>query len=319
MPNSDHKTLTLMIAGKRELAEDIAALELRDPTGVVVPPFTPGAHITVTTPCGLQRDYSICNADQDEDYYEIAVQRERDGRGSSSLIDATSVGDLLEVTWPKNDFPLVPATGGYVFIAGGIGVTPILSMIRSLERSRGATFELYYCTRSAEQSAFLDEIRTLEARGRATIHHDGGDPERRFDFWPIVETCRGRHLYCCGPRPLMREVQDMTGHWPASHVHFEAFTKARNEVAKEHEFTVRLARSNETVAIPAGASILETLRAHGLTLRSSCESGTCGTCRTSLLEGVADHRDFVLHEDERTTHVMICVSRAKSDELVLDL
>jgi len=319
MPNTNDKTLTLTIAGKRELAVDITAFELRDPAGVVLPHFTPGAHISVTTPCGLQRDYSICNADQDDDYYEIAVQREAGGRGSSSLIDATKVGDSIEASWPKNDFPLVPAPNGYVFIAGGIGVSPILSMIRSLEHSRGATFELYYCTRSPEQTAFLDEIAALAARGRATIHHDGGDPERRFDFWPIAETCRDRHLYCCGPRPLLREIQDMTGHWPASHVHFEAFTKARKEVANEREFTVRLARSNETVIIPPGASILETLRAHGLTLRSSCESGTCGTCRTSLLEGIADHRDFVLHDDDRATHIMICVSRAKSGELVLDL
>lgn len=319
MSNTADKLLTLVIARKQEIADGITALELRDPAGTALPHFTPGAHITTTTPCGLQRDYSIANADEDDDYYEIAVQRERDGRGSSSLIDETHEGDTLEVSWPKNDFPMVPSSDGYVFIAGGIGLTPILSMIRSLERSRGASFELYYCTRSPEQTAYLDEINALATRGRATIHHDGGDPERMFDFWPVVEQCKGRHLYCCGPRPLMREIQDMTGHWPSANVHFEAFTKAEKRVSTERAFNVRLARSDRVVEIPSDASILETLRAHGLELRSSCESGTCGTCRTTLLAGEPDHRDFVLHDDERTANVMICVSRSKSDELVLDL
>jgi len=311
--------MTLVVSSKAEIAQDIVALELVDPTGAALPHFTPGAHIAVKTPAGIERDYSLCNADQDESLYQIAVQRETGGRGSSSLIDDVKIGDSLEVGWPRNDFPLVAADNGYVFIAGGIGITPILSMVRSLIRGSGQQFALHYCTRSPAQTAFLDELSTPPLSNRVTIHHDRGEPELRYDFWPVVESPKGRQLYCCGPRPLMREIQDMTGHWPSSSVHFEAFTKADAGVSDERAFRVRLARSNRVIEIPAAVSILETLRAAGLELRSSCESGTCGTCRTGLVAGEPEHRDFVLHDAERRDNIMICVSRSKSDELVLDL
>ena len=138
MPSSTDIALTLQIARKQEIATDIVAFELVHPDREVLPHFTPGAHIGVRTPCGIERDFSLCNADEDDTYYEIAVQRESGGRGSASLIDEAAVGGTLEVTLPRNDFPLLPSAAGYVFIAGGIGITPILSMVRSLTRSSGA-------------------------------------------------------------------------------------------------------------------------------------------------------------------------------------
>ena len=144
-----------------------------------------------------------------------------------------------------------------------------------------------------------------------SIHHDGGDLAKALDLWPVVEKPQG-HLYCCGPRGLMQSVRDMTGHWSPSAVHFEAFTEAGEPKPDDRPFTVRLAKSGGSVAVPVGKTILEALRDHGLDVPSSCESGTCGTCRTRLISGDVDHRDLVLADDEHAGNIMVCVSRARS-------
>ena len=156
-----------------------------------------------------------------------------------------------------------------------------------------------------------------ESRGQVVIHHDGGDLARALDMWPIWEQPRG-HVYCCGPRGLMEAVRDMTGHWSPSAVHFEAFTEPQRHAPDDRPFRVRLARSGAVIDVPAGTTILEAIRAAGYQAASSCESGSCGTCRTRLIAGDADHRDLVLADSERGGNIMICVSRAHSDELVLD-
>lgn len=320
MPTPTEAELTLRIASKAVIATDVVDYELVDPDGAELPAFTPGAHIAVKTPSGLQRKYSLCNAPSRQGHYEIAVKREpRRQSSTTSLIDGTQVGDTVDVSLPRNNFELKPSQVGYVLIAGGIGITPLLSMVRHLRGSGDKRFKLYYCTRSVGHAAFRDELSAPELSGKVVLHHDGGEPERRFDFWPVLESPNGRQLYCCGPQTLMREVQDMTGHWPSTAVHFESFTDTAERRPHDRPFRVRLARSGEVVEIPVGATILETLRGRGYDLRSSCESGTCGTCITRYLAGKPDHRDFVLHEDGRATSIMICVSRARSDELVLDL
>ncbi|HWD36253.1 MAG TPA: 2Fe-2S iron-sulfur cluster-binding protein, partial [Casimicrobiaceae bacterium] len=151
------------------------------------------------------------------------------------------------------------------------------------------------------------------------MHHDGGDPDRAFDLWPIFERPQPVHVYACGPRPMLQAIRDMSGHWPLSAIHIESFADAATlAVADDRAFRVRLARSGATVDVGAHQSILDALRAHGLYVPSSCESGTCGTCRTRLLAGEADHRDLVLTEDEQADHIMVCVSRAHSPEIVID-
>jgi phthalate 4,5-dioxygenase reductase subunit len=220
------------------------------------------------------------------------------------------------VSAPVNNFALAKSPAGYLFIAGGIGVTPIIAMMRQLTAS-GGRFKLYYCTRSPAATAFRDELSAPELRGKVKIHHDGGDLAKALDLWPVVEKPQG-HLYCCGPRGLMQAVRDMTGHWSPSAVHFEAFTEAAEAKPDDKPFTVRLARSGGSIAVPVGKTILEALRDHGLDVPSSCESGTCGTCRTRLISGEADHRDLALADDERATNIMVCVSRARSGELVID-
>jgi phthalate 4,5-dioxygenase reductase subunit len=188
-------------------------------------------------------------------------------------------------------------------------------MIRHLQAVGGPPFRLYYCTRNPEATAFREELSAL--RGRVTIHHDDGEPARALDLWPVLERPKG-HVYCCGPRGLMDAVRNMSGHWSSSSVHFESFVDRPAPRADDKPFSVRLARSSAVVEVPVGTTILEALRAQGHEAPSSCESGSCGTCRTRLLGGEADHRDLVLTPDEQATNIMLCVSRAKSDQIEID-
>lgn len=313
----------LRVAAAERIAEEIFRFDLVDPEGAELPPFTAGAHVRVRVPNGLVRRYSLCSDPAEGARYSIAVKRDGGGQGGSvSLCDDVKVGDLLPVAAPRNDFPLVGSPVGRVFIAGGIGITPIMSMIHQLQAEGRPTWKLYYLTRSAAQTAFLDELRAPALKGKVAIHHDGGDPGQALDLWPILEQAKGRHLHCCGPRGLMQAVKDMTGHWPVSAVHFEDFGSGGGQKRPDDApFALRLARSGARINVPAGASILEALRGAGIDVAHSCESGTCGSCRTGLLGGAVDHRDLVLMDHEKGSQIMICVSRAAAgtDELVLDL
>jgi phthalate 4,5-dioxygenase reductase subunit len=311
-------SLALRIAAKRPLATGIVGFKLMAPDGSALPAFASGAHIAVRAPNGAVRKYSLCNDPADRSRYVIAVKREAGGRGGSlSLSDDTRAGDDLQVSHPRNEFALAENAAGHIFIAGGIGITPIVSMVRHL-RTAGGRFKLYYCTRSADAAAFRDELSGPEFRGQVIIHHDDGNPDRAFDLWPVLERPGGWHVYCCGPHGMMDAVRDMTGHWPSSAVHFESFTEAARSAPDDRPFRVRLARSGAVVDVPVGSTILEALRTAGHDVPSSCESGTCGTCKTRLLAGVPDHRDFVLDQAGRADHVIVCVSRALSEELLID-
>jgi phthalate 4,5-dioxygenase reductase component len=311
-------SLPLRVTRAAAETPDIRLFGLSAADGAELPEFSPGAHISVRAPNGMIRKYSLCNDPAKRERYVIAVLREPGGRGGSlSMVDHVKEGDDILATPPRNDFPLVPSPAGYTFIAGGIGITPILSMMRHLKSSAGPKFKLYYCTRSKEKTAFYQQLSGPEFRGQVVMHHDGGDLDKALDLWPALENPRG-HVYCCGPRGLMDSVRDMTGHWNASAVHFEAFSDAEAHKPNDRPFRVKLAHSGAAVEVPAEKTILETIRAAGHEAPSSCESGTCGTCKTRLLAGEADHRDLVLTDSERNDHIMICVSRAKSDELTID-
>ncbi|HYZ62269.1 MAG TPA: PDR/VanB family oxidoreductase [Acetobacteraceae bacterium] len=320
MSQDETELITVRVARTEPEADGIQLFELRDPAGRDLPPFTPGAHLSVRVPNGSMRNYSIASDPADTDHYLIAVKREVEGRGGSiSLIEQTKPGDLLQVSQPRNLFELAANAPSYIFVAGGIGITPILSMIHHVRANGEKPFKLYYLTRSAAVTAFLPALADPALKGRVVIHHDQGDPDKTFDLWPVFENPTRAHIYCCGPRPLMDAVRDMTGHWPASQVHFEDFgSDLVRPRADDVPFTVRLAKSGATLEVPVGVTIMEVMRRHGLRVPSSCESGTCGTCRTRLLEGEPDHRDLVLTEAERRTEILVCVSRAKSPELTLD-
>ncbi len=304
------------VTSRRKLTEDINEFTLRPVDGAALQSFTPGAHVTLRTPSGAMRRYSLVNDGSAPDCYVIAVKREPESRGgSASMHDQADEGTELAVTAPENDFELVEAPR-YLLIAGGIGITPIQAMARHLTAA-GTPFELIYCTRSAEETAYLDDIAALP--GKITIHHDEGDEDNFFDFWDHFEKPTNAHVYCCGPAPLMEEIKALSGHWPEGRVHFEDFKPVEVVRADDRPFAVTLESSGQRVEVPADRTILEALRDAGVKTVSSCESGTCGTCKTRLVSGDVDHRDMVLMEEEKDSHIMICISRARSGDLVLDL
>ena len=320
-PDPEMRELTLKIRHKSEIADGVFLFELTAPDGSALPPFTPGSHITVIAPSGQKRRYSLCNDPAERDRYLIAVKQEATGRGGSlSFTKGVNEGDEVAVEPPANEFEMAKAEPKrLIFIAGGIGITPIRAMILHCLRHGKTNFMLYYFTRTPSAMAFRDEFGASAFDGKVVLHHDNGDPAQAYDLWPVLEEQRGAHLYCCGPRGLMDAVRDMTGHWPDSAVHFEDFVGASAPHADDQPFEVKLAKSGEIYEVAAHVSILDTLRKHGHVLASSCESGTCGTCRCRFTEGEPDHRDLVLSEAERNSEIMICVSRAISPALTLDI
>jgi len=300
-------TIPLRIARTEKVAADIHLFELRDPGDAELPGFTAGAHVMVKSPNGSLRKYSLCNDPAERERYVIAVKRDPAGRGGSvDLVDNTRVGDTVEVSAPHNAFDLAGKAASFILIAGGIGITPLLAMARHLNRA-GKPYRLYYLTRSPGATAFRAELQGEHFRGKVVIHCDGGDAAAAFDLWPILEKPTSAHVYCCGPRALLEAVRDMTGHWPQAAIHFESFIDAGAAARPEDKpFTLLLAKSGERIVVPPGVSILEAMRSRGHEAPSSCESGTCGTCRTRLIAGEADHRDLVL------------MSRAVSAEIAID-
>jgi phthalate 4,5-dioxygenase reductase subunit len=312
--------IPLKLVRTEPLALGIHLFELQDESGAALPEFSAGAHLSLKTPGGFLRKYSLCNDPAERNRYVIGVKRDAAGRGGSmDLVDNLKVGDTVEVTPPENAFPLSPGAKSFIFIAGGIGITPIMAMIRHLSSTGMSSFKLYYLTRDAASTAFSEELSAPDLKGKVKIHHDAGDASRAFDLWPVLEKPGPAHIYCCGPRPLMDSVRDMAGHWPRAQIHFESFADAeQTRMADNKPFRLRLARSNAVVEVASDQSIIQAMRARGFEAPTSCESGTCGTCRTALLEGEADHRDLVLMEEEQLSQIMICVSRARSAELVID-
>ena len=307
----------LTVAGKRKLTPDIWEFTLEPADGAALQPFEPGAHIGVETPSGAMRQYSLVNDGRAPDRYVIALKREPDSRGGSrSMVEETEVGGTLRADAPANSFPLAEAPG-YLLIAGGIGIAPIRAMADRLD-AEGRPFRLIYCTRSAAESAYLDEMRARFG-ARLTVHHDGGDPDAFYDFWDEFAEPADIRVYCCGPKALMEEIRAVSGHWPEGRVQFEDFRPVEAVRPDDSPFEVVLRRSGRTVAVPADLPILEALRGAGIAVPSSCESGVCGTCKTRLIAGEADHRDKVLMPEERADFIMLCVSRARSGALTLDL
>jgi phthalate 4,5-dioxygenase reductase subunit len=317
----DSREMALTVRKKSEIADGVFLFELRSPAGADLPAFKPGSHITVTAPSGQKRRYSLCNDPGERDHYLIAVKQETSGRGGSlSFTSDVKEGDQITAEPPANEFEMSASEPkSIVFIAGGIGITPIRAMILHCVRQGKTNFKLYYFTRTSSAMAFREEFNAPAFAGKVILHHDNGDPEQAYDLWPVLEEQRGAHLYCCGPRGLMDSVRDMTGHWPDSAVHFEDFVGASAPHADDKPFEVKLARSGKSYEVGIGVSILDTLRNNGHVLASSCESGTCGTCRTRFIEGEPDHRDLVLSDKEKKSEIMICVSRSKSPTLTLEL
>jgi ferredoxin-NADP reductase len=302
------------------LAEAINGYELVDPRGRDLPRFAAGAHIDLRF-ADLVRQYSLCNDPAERRRYCIAVLREDTSRGGSRhLHDTVRAGDLVEVSMPRNNFPLESEAERHLLIAGGIGIAPIMSMIAELQQRR-ADFQLHYCTRSAERTAFRDDLALIAADGRVHFHYDGGDPAQGLNIGAVLrDPPQGTHLYYCGPAGLMAAVAEATKGWPAGTVHCEYFTAPpAASILEDKPFRVRLAKRGVEYEIPIGQTITGVLRRHGITVPTSCELGYCGACVTRYLAGEPDHRDQVPREYGRGRFVLICCARSKTPVLDLDL
>lgn len=310
--------IRMQVAARRALTPHIVEFTLVPLHKGALPAFTPGAHVTIEAPSGAMRRYSLVNDGTAPSKYVIAVKREPASRGgSASMHDEAVEGYELNVKAPENDFPMADAPR-YLLIAGGIGVTPIYAMASHLKRE-GKDFNIIYLSRSAGEAAYLEDLTTAFG-DRVLVHHDEGDFDRIYDFWDHFAEPQKLSVYCCGPKPLMDEIRAISGHWPEGRVNFEDFKPVEVVRADDEPFEVELRKSGATLTVPANRSILEAIRDAGLNTVSSCESGTCGTCKTRLLEGEADHRDMVLMDEEKANNLMICVSRAcPGGRLVLDL
>jgi ferredoxin-NADP reductase len=304
----------LRVTATAPVADGILALTLADEHGRRLPAWTPGAHLDLFLGNGAVRQYSLCGDRADPFRYRVAVLREPAGRGGSAYVhDELRPGDLLGYGGPRNAFPLVPAPH-YRFVAGGIGITPILPMLAQAQ-ALGADWTLDYAGRGRRSMAFLGELTRYGDRVR--IH--AGDERARLDVTGVV--AGAGPVYCCGPAPLLAAVTAACADRPPGFLRTERFAAADGGPTRGAPFVVRLARSGRAVTVPADDSVLDALRRDGVPLLSSCRQGVCGTCEVGVLAGRVDHRDSLLDDDERRqgTCMFACVSRAYGDQLVLDL
>ncbi|MEW2401343.1 PDR/VanB family oxidoreductase [Streptomyces sp. NPDC046862] len=304
-----------LVVDRRESAADgVLALTLRHPLGEQLPAWEPGAHIDVLLGPDLERQYSLCGDPADRLTWRIGVLREPDGRGGSAYVhEELRDGDKVRVRGPRNNFALEPAPR-YRFVAGGIGITPILPMLAAAEAA-GAQWTLLYGGRTRDSIAFTGELAAYGDRVTVAPQDETG----LLDLGPVLDDVpEGTLVYCCGPGPLLDAVEERC---PGGVLRVERFQPKEQESGPDSEFEVVLERTGKTLTVPVGVSVLDTVRASGVEVLYSCTEGTCGTCETDVLEGTPDHRDSVLSDEEREAGetMLICVSRCRGQRLVLDL
>ncbi|MEV7398632.1 PDR/VanB family oxidoreductase [Aeromicrobium sp. NPDC092404] len=315
------ETLDLVVLRKDPVADGVVRLALGRPDEGELPPWEPGAHVDlhVGEAPTLIRQYSLCSSPSDRTRYEVAVLREAESRGGSSyVVDRLAVGDRVPVSAPRNHFALVPSPR-YVFVAGGIGITPIIPMIAAAEAA-GSDWTLLYGGRSRGSMAFADE---LAAAWGPRVSVRPQDEHGLLDLASVLAIpAPDTAVYCCGPGPLLDAVEAVCTPWPPGALHTERFApvEGASSDGEDTEFEVEFAQFGVTLTVPADRSIMEVADEAGIPITYSCEEGTCGSCEIAVLCGQVDHRDTVLSDAEREagTSMMICVSRARSSRLVLD-
>ena len=303
-------------------AEGIHSIELVTPHDTL-PPVEAGAHVDLHLPGGHLRSYSLCNAPGETHRWVVAVARDAASRGGSAwLHEYLRVGQVLDVSGPRNNFALDDSASHSVLIAGGIGVTPMYAMVQSLAAA-GRSWELHYGARSRRAAAFVPALGALAPRGRAVFHFDEEHAGRPLDLAAIVKGAPpGAHFYCCGPGPMIDAYQLATAHLPPEQVHLEYF-KAPAKAAEDSvpgRFEVMLSRSGRVLHVDEDRTILDTLLDAGVDVPFSCMEGICGSCEIGVIEGTPDHRDMVLTPVQQKSGktIIACCSRARSQRLVLD-
>ncbi|MEW6022276.1 MAG: PDR/VanB family oxidoreductase [Pseudomonadota bacterium] len=316
-------TIEVKVANRVCEADGICSYELVRTDGGDLLPFEAGAHIDVHLAGNLIRQYSLCNAPGETHRYQIGVLRDTDSRGGSQAMhDHVDTGSVLQISEPKNHFPLVEAQRT-VLLAGGIGVTPILAMAEALA-AKGARFELHYSARSPEKAAFKERLANCGFAAQVQFHYDSGEASQKLDLAALLaQPEEGTHVYVCGPQGFIDYVMDTAKAqgWPAAQLHVEYFSAAAVDTSGDGSFDVKLASSGQTFTIPAGKTVIKILEEQGVVIPYSCAEGVCGTCLTRVIEGVPDHRDMYLTEEEQAANDQFtpCCSRAKTPVLVLDL
>lgn len=310
--------LGLVVAERRSVAEGVVELVLRHPDGDALPAWDAGAHVDVALPDGALRQYSLCGDREDSSCWRVGVLRESDGRGGSRwLHDELAVGDALRVSVPRNHFPLVDADE-YLFVAGGIGITPLLPMIAAVA-ARGAAWRMVYAGRRPATMAFVPELARFDDRVRVWCD----DRDGLLDLGVTLAAAGpDAEVYCCGPEPLLNAIEDACAAAGRRAPHVERFRPREGALDGAcTAFEVELAETGITVQVAAEQSIAEALDEAGVDVPTSCREGTCGTCETAVIDGIPDHRDSYLSEDEQADNatMMICCSRAAGPRLVLDL
>lgn len=308
----------LVVTRIRPAAEGVVLVSLRQPDGLALPSWSPGAHIDVVLEDGgCTRQYSLCGDPHDPQEWQVGVLREPQGRCSGYLHDDLGIGDVLRVAGPRNHFALEPAPS-YLFIAGGIGITPLLPMIADAQ-ARGVDWRLTYGGRTRTSMAFLQRLAAYGDKVQVRPQDEYG----LLDLPAVLGTVEpGALVYCCGPEPLLAAVEAVCEGPRADSLRVERFAaKPVGEPVRTDSFEVVLQDSGLTLTVPSDQSILSVVEAAGIRVLTSCEAGTCGTCETGVLEGIPDHRDSVLTEAERRQNdcMLICVSRSCGPRLVLEL
>lgn len=315
----EDRAFEVVLEGRADVADGVVTLTLRPADGGPFPAWTPGAHLDLVLGEGLVRQYSLCGDPEDTATAQVAVLKEPESRGGSRHVhEQLHAGDRLLLRGPRNHFPLVPSER-YLFIAGGIGITPFLPMIKEVD-ARGADWSLAYGGRTRASMAFADELAATYG-GRVQIFPQ--DEVGLLDLASLLGHPEpGTQVYCCGPEPLLAAVEAGCSTWPARSLHVERFApKPQEHVGPDQPFTVVLGRAGKSVEVPVGTTIVAALATIDVDVTTSCAEGTCGTCETRVLAGTPDHRDSLLSDEERAGNdtMMLCVSRSCSPTLTLDL
>lgn len=314
--------MKVIVQSKQIEADDIISLELVPSEGASLPAFEAGAHIDLHLPNGLIRQYSLCNPPSETHRYLIAVLKDPATRGGSEAVHTlVNEGNEIEISAPRNLFPLNREANKTLLFAGGIGVTPILAMAESLHRS-GKDFEMHYCARSQNRAAFVERIQSSGFADKVTFHFD--DQNQVFDVRSALgNPATDTHIYVCGPNGFMKFVIDHATHlnWPAEQVHKEYFAAEAVDKSHDGSFEVEIKSTGKIIKISPDQSVLEALEDQDIFLPVSCEEGICGTCVTGVLAGEPEHRDVFLTEAEKAANNQFtpCCSRSKSARLVLNL
>lgn len=325
MQNADKPLdkIEMVVRSVTDEAKFVRSYELAYQNDGELPAHHPGAHLAVHLPNGITRQYSLFDEPGVKRSYRIAVLNDPKSRGGSRYMhENVAVGDRLKVSGPFNLFPMATRARSALLIAGGIGVTPILSMAHELH-SAGLPFALHYCARNEEEAAFVEFLRNKAPfSSRVTMHFDGGDPRNGLNLTQLLESpVDGCHVYCCGPNGLMNAVEAASSNWASGTVHFERFSVETGTFTENKAFKIFLKRSALELDVPPEKSILTVLNEAGFQIDTVCEQGVCGACMTDVLEGVPDHRDQILTDEEKKANdvITVCCSRAKSAKLVLDI